>query len=94
MNYDLIISDEYIRECGDYIEKQGERVEDFLSEYLQILHEVTSEAFKLGKACVAIERFTNAASELQNVVAETSRIAKNATDTFVTEIDQADFYTY
>jgi hypothetical protein len=94
MNYDLIISDEYVRECGDYIEKQGQRVEVFLSEYIEILQEVTSDAFKLGKACVAIERFANVACGLQSVVSETSRMAKNATDTFVAEIDQADFYTY
>ncbi len=94
VDYRLIISDEYVRACGEYIENQGKRFDQFFTEYITILQNATSLAFCSGEIHTALNKYTDIAIQCKGIVSDTSQLVKNTTDCFLDDIDDADSFLY
>ena len=94
MDCKLIISDEYINECEEYIKRQGDRIDVFLTEYINILREATENAFCSGAVHSGLNQFINRVEPIQGIVSETASLIANGCAQFLSEIDQADKFIY
>ncbi len=92
VDYRLIISDEYVRACGEYIENQGKRFDQFFSDYLSILQELLDSGFSQGQIYYGLNIFVECAEEIKGIVSDTSDMINNTTDCFISDIDEADWF--
>lgn len=91
---ELIIDDEYFRSMGAYFESQGEQLETFIVDYLEILQEVKTKGIISGEVSNALSTYISYVSRLKNQINLVSRDAKREIEGFLTRVDIEDQFLF
>ena len=91
---DIIIDDVYVEEIGNFINRQGERFEAFLSEYITILVRVTMEGVKGGRTKESLLQYVELAQQLKGTVGSVSEMGLSISQSYLEDIDAADNFLY
>lgn len=90
----LQIDDEYCRAMGEYFEKKGLEIENFIDEYIAILERIKSDAIMKGDVSKALGTYIQYSKKLKGQVTGISTNAKNQTTKFLASVDNADQYLF
>ena len=89
-----IIDDEYCTAMGSYFQKQGETLDEMVSDYVAVLKTVRNKAIKKGEVADALDTFIGYAERLKNQIGTISQDAKNQVTRFLARVDTEDQYLF
>ncbi len=91
---ELIIDDEYCRSMGAYFESQGEQLDTFIVDYVEILEEVKAKAIMSGEVSNALSTYISYVNQLKSQIGLVSRDAKREIEGFLTRVDIEDQFLF
>lgn len=91
---ELIIDDDYCRAMGTYVAKQGQQLDQMISDYVTILQDVRQKAIVSGDVATALSAYISYAEKLKKQIGNISTNASNQITTFLTKVDAADQYLF
>lgn len=91
---ELIIDDDYCRSMGAYFTKQGQQLDQMISEYVAILQDVRSNAIVSGDVATALSAYISYAERLNKQIGNISTNASNQITAFLKKVDTADQYLF
>lgn len=94
MDTNLIIDDDYIQDVGTLCRQRGEKLEEILTSYLDILQEIRDEAVMDGAICASLEAYKECASMISGQLETISEQIQNVCKAFINEINEADSYLF
>lgn len=94
MNYDLVVNDSNFEAVGKEYYKFGQRLEDYIERYSNILNEITSEGIKSGKVHDNLLKFMEAVDSLKRQGKDIADKAEECSNKFLEDMDTADSYLY
>ncbi len=90
----IIIDDDFVNEMESFMASQGERFENFLGEYMDILIKVSLEGVKGGKTRESLLRYVGLAQQLKGSVGGVSEMGMSILKKYMEDIDAADSFLY
>ena len=94
MDQNLIIVDEYVQSLGSRCAQRGEKLEQILADYLQILREIREEALVEGKTASSLGIFIDCVSLLRDQLGILSDNADRDCRSYINDINTADDYLF
>ena len=91
---ELIIDDDFCRAMADYFVKQGEHLDQVISEYNSILETIRENGIKEGDVARALSAYISYSKKLSKQFGNISSIAKTHVNNFLTRVDSADQYLF
>lgn len=91
---ELIIDDEYCKAMGTYFTKQGQQLDQMISDYVAILQDVRNKAIVSGDVAKALSAYISYAEKLKKQIGNISTSASNQINSFLTKVDAADQYLF
>ncbi len=91
---ELIIDDDYCKAMGAYFEKQGEEIDEIISEYLGVLQEVKNKAIISGDVSDALSIYLVYVQKLSKHFGTISSSAKSQIGKFLGRVDSEDQYLF
>lgn len=94
----LIVHDEYIKEVGEFVENEGDLLEEALCKYVQIMTKVIEEGIKSGTTSDALKEFVSQVSnetiEDDSNPSSLGKKTKRYGSNYILRIDKADKHLY
>lgn len=90
----LQIDDDYCKDMGEYFEKEGLEIENFIDEYIAILERIKGDAIMKGDVSKALETYIQYAKKLKGQITGISTNAKSQVTKFLSSVDNADQYLF
>lgn len=91
---ELIVDDDYCRKMGNYFEKQGEQLDNYISTYISILENIENDAIMSGDTSNALSAYINQAKKMNKQIDSISKTAKAYAEKFISKIDEADEFLF
>lgn len=91
---ELIIDDDYCKSMGTYFTKQGQQLDQMISDYVTILQDVRNKAILSGDVATALSAYITYAEKLKQKIGNVSTNAGNQITTFLSKVDAADQYLF
>lgn len=92
--WNLILSEEYMKEMKAFFKNSTEKTELEYETYLSILDRICNETIKSGKTAEALRAFVDQARQLTGYIVEFGAEAAALIDDFVEKVDAADGKLY
>ena len=94
IGYDLIVKDDNCESIANEYYKLGNRFEEYVNRYSDILNRVANEGVKSGKVHDNLLRCNEAVNGLKNQGKELTINAEICANEFLQDMDTADSYLY
>ena len=91
---ELIIDDEYCKAMGSYFKKQGEEIDELISEYLDVLQNVKNKAIVSGAVSDALLVYLVYVEKLTKHFGTISSSANSQIIKFLKRVDSEDQYLF
>lgn len=91
---ELIVDDDYCKSMGEYFTRQGEQLDEIISEYISILNTVKSNAITSGQVSNALGTYISYVEKLNKQIGNISVSAKSSIANFLSQVDAADQYLF
>ncbi|MCR5144632.1 MAG: hypothetical protein K6B67_04920 [Lachnospiraceae bacterium] len=91
---DIQIDDDYCESMKKYYIEQGMKIEEYLSEYITILENISKNAVKKGDVNIAIDAYITYAKKLKGQINNMSNAASNQISNFLKKVDEVDQYLF
>ena len=91
---ELIIDDDYCRAMGTYFKKQGEEMDELISEYISILQNVADKGFISGEVSKVMDSYISYVKKLNKQIGRISNSTKMQIEVFLKQIDSEDKYLF
>lgn len=89
-----IIDDEYCTAMGAYFIKQGQQLDETVSNYISALQAARTGAIKGGDVANALDAYIDYAEKLRNQIGIISNDAKAHITAFLSKVDEADQFLF
>ena len=93
-NNQCIIDDSYCVAMGNYFKRQGERLDQMISDYIAALENVRDTAIIKGSVNIVLDAYIDYAEKMKDKVGVISNNAQVHVTKFLTKVDEADQYLF
>ena len=94
IGYDLIVHDDNCQALSNEYYKLGERFEEYINRYSDILNRVANDGIRSGQVHDNLLRFIESVNGLKNQGKELAINAEKCANEFLVDMDTADSYLY
>lgn len=91
---ELIIDDEFCNQMGCFFQKKGKEIDRYISQYIDILEKVKSNALLEGDTSKALRAYISYVKKLNKQIGQVSNSANTYVSNFLTRVDQTDQYLF
>lgn len=91
---ELIVDDEYCSKMANYFQKQGEKMDKTISDYISVLISVRDNAICSGETHDALCTYIEYAQKLKGQIKMISKSAKTISEEFVSNVDEEDQFLF
>ena len=92
--YDLVVHDDNCQELSREYYEFGERFEEYINRYSEILKSVANQGVKEGQVHNNLVKFIEAVDKLKKQGKDLSESAEKCANEFLVDMDTADSYLY
>jgi len=89
-----IIDDKYCEAMGTYFKRQGEKLDQMISDYLYVLQSIRDDAVMKGDIHEVLEGYVAYAEKMREKIGTISCNAQSQVLKFLTKVDEADQYLF
>ena len=91
---ELIIDDDYCKNVGEILSKQGQHMDEVVAEYISILQTIKDTGIKSGEVSDALSAYISYAQKMEKQFGSLSETIKTQISNFLSQIDRADQYIF
>lgn len=91
---EIIIDDDYCIKMGNYFLKQGNQIDKFIAEYINILQSIRDTAIVSGETANALRMYIEYAKRLNMQIGNVSENVQKQLNRFLVNVDSADQFLF
>ena len=89
-----IIDDSYCTAMGAYFKRQGDQLDEMVTEYINVLKTIRRTAILKGEMRDTLEIYITYAEKMKGKIGEISATAQSQVAKFLSSVDEADQYLF
>lgn len=90
----LIVDDQYCQEMGRFFKNKGEKLNQIVTEYVQILQEIRDSAIMEGEIATVLSQYIDCCKQLEGQIRVLSTTIDGTITRFLLSVDEADDYLF
>lgn len=89
-----IIDDAYCTAMGSYFKRQGDRLDQMVDDYIDVLKNIKDTGITNGDIHTVLEGYITYAEKMKDKIGVISKNAQSHVNKFLTRVDEADQYLF